>query len=197
MATLSSLASIVPEPSVSNRSKASLISCFCSSVSPCCCPFFPLSRRAEPTALRYPLDCAKHTQSPRALSSPLLAWATTPRPARLAPQSSEAPETEAEASRGYTVKVMRPSTHHGATCRGGGFAFKRPPARQGVVQLQHRGSGEGERGGTLQKHAVSYLPSCRSFPSPSSRETTRGSACIHAWEGESGKEARKRASMPV
>lgn len=34
MATLSSLASIVPEPSVSNRSNASLISCFCSSVSP-------------------------------------------------------------------------------------------------------------------------------------------------------------------
>nr|AFK49500.1 unknown [Lotus japonicus] len=28
MATLSSLASIVPEPSVSNNSKASLISCF-------------------------------------------------------------------------------------------------------------------------------------------------------------------------
>jgi len=33
MATLSSLASMVPEPSVSNRSKASRISCFCSSVS--------------------------------------------------------------------------------------------------------------------------------------------------------------------
>ena len=32
MATLSSLASIVPDPSVSNRSKASRISCFCSSV---------------------------------------------------------------------------------------------------------------------------------------------------------------------
>ena len=30
--TLSSFASIVPEPSVSNRSNASLISCFCSSV---------------------------------------------------------------------------------------------------------------------------------------------------------------------
>ena len=30
--TLSSLASIVPDPSVSKRSKASLISCFCSSV---------------------------------------------------------------------------------------------------------------------------------------------------------------------
>lgn len=34
MATLSSLASMVPEPSVSNRSKASRISCFCSSVRP-------------------------------------------------------------------------------------------------------------------------------------------------------------------
>jgi hypothetical protein len=33
MATLSSLASIVPDPSVSNKSKASRISCFCSSVS--------------------------------------------------------------------------------------------------------------------------------------------------------------------
>jgi hypothetical protein len=32
MATLSSLASIVPLPSESNKSKASLISCFCSSV---------------------------------------------------------------------------------------------------------------------------------------------------------------------
>ena len=32
LSTLSSLASIVPEPSASNRSNASLISCFCSSV---------------------------------------------------------------------------------------------------------------------------------------------------------------------
>ena len=31
---MSSLASMVPEPSVSKRSKASRISCFCSSVSP-------------------------------------------------------------------------------------------------------------------------------------------------------------------
>ena len=36
MATLSSLASIVPDPSVSKRSKASRISCFCSSVSSNC-----------------------------------------------------------------------------------------------------------------------------------------------------------------
>merc|ERR1719487_1930508 len=45
IATFSSLASISPEPSVSNRSKASLISCFCSSVSSFC--FFPpaLKRR--------------------------------------------------------------------------------------------------------------------------------------------------------
>lgn len=34
IATLSSLASMVPEPSVSKRSNASLISCFCSSVRP-------------------------------------------------------------------------------------------------------------------------------------------------------------------
>ena len=32
MHTFNSLASIVPEPSVSNKSNASLISCFCSSV---------------------------------------------------------------------------------------------------------------------------------------------------------------------
>ena len=90
MATFSSLASIVPEPSVSNRSKASLhsirmtvmhayspsaieagmhrcshqgktpslqanlISCFCSSVKPCCFPFF-LSLRAAVTAFLYEL----------------------------------------------------------------------------------------------------------------------------------------------
>ena len=40
---------MVPEPSVSNRSKASRISCFCSSVRPEERPL-PLSRRAEPTA---------------------------------------------------------------------------------------------------------------------------------------------------
>merc|ERR1719181_941303 len=46
MATLSSLESIDPEPSVSKRSKASLISCFCSSVSSFC--FLPpaLKRRS-------------------------------------------------------------------------------------------------------------------------------------------------------
>ena len=36
IATFSSLASIVPEPSVSKRSNASRISCFCSSVSSNC-----------------------------------------------------------------------------------------------------------------------------------------------------------------
>lgn len=46
------LASMVPEPSVSKRSKASRISCFCSSVSPLGpLPAF-LSRRAVVTALR-------------------------------------------------------------------------------------------------------------------------------------------------
>ena len=40
---------MVPEPSVSNRSNASRISCFCSSVRPEERPL-PLSRRAEPTA---------------------------------------------------------------------------------------------------------------------------------------------------
>jgi hypothetical protein len=50
IATLSSLASMVPEPSVSNRSKASRISCFCSSVRPVRLPFS--ARLAATTLLR-------------------------------------------------------------------------------------------------------------------------------------------------
>ncbi len=42
---------VLPEPSVSKRSKASRISCFCSSDNPCERPLF-LSRLAAPTPLR-------------------------------------------------------------------------------------------------------------------------------------------------
>ena len=49
---------MVPEPSVSNRSNASRISCFCSSVRPEERPL-PLSRRAEPTACERRRDRAR------------------------------------------------------------------------------------------------------------------------------------------
>ena len=61
------LASMVPEPSVSNRSNASRISCFCSSVRPLGPAAF-LSRRAVVTALRYvcavrPVACKQRAGS--------------------------------------------------------------------------------------------------------------------------------------
>jgi hypothetical protein len=52
METFNSFASIVPEPSVSNKSNASRISCFCSSVNPVededeVVPFFAFNRERE------------------------------------------------------------------------------------------------------------------------------------------------------
>ena len=54
METFNSFASIVPEPSVSNKSNASRISCFCSSVNPVededeVVPFFAFNREREKT----------------------------------------------------------------------------------------------------------------------------------------------------
>merc|ERR1719487_2822034 len=50
IATFSSLESIDPEPSVSNKSKASLISCFCSSVSSFC--FLPPALKRRRSSLK-------------------------------------------------------------------------------------------------------------------------------------------------
>jgi len=52
METFNSFASIVPEPSVSNKSNASRISCFCSSVNPVededeVVPFFAFNKERE------------------------------------------------------------------------------------------------------------------------------------------------------